>query len=142
MAVRKPGNAGSVSRIECRAQVVGGGEVRLSIYRHLAPLTVNAIMRVLPIESRVNVQPAMVCMFTTIRVGVEKSRTNFESGDIAFLASSGLLCYFLRTVKSERPLNPIGKVDTGIELLGGLRAGGVLKLTQLPSAVDRTPAVP
>jgi hypothetical protein len=72
----------------------------------------------------------MVSMFTTIRVGVEKPRTSFKRGDAAFLASGGLLCFFLKAANSERPLNPMGKVDEGLEILDGLRPGGVIKLSQ------------
>jgi hypothetical protein len=110
--------------------VVGRGRVKVSIYRHLSPLTVNALMRVLPLESRVTPQPAMVSIFTSIRVGVEKSRTSFERGDVAFLASGGLICFFLRRASSERPLNPVGKVDEGLEILDALRPGGVIRLSR------------
>ena len=111
------------------AQVVGRGEVKVSLYRHLAPLTVNALMRTLPVESRVNVQRAMVTLFTAVRVGVEKHRTSFERGDVAFLASGGLLCFFLRSVTSDRPLNPVGRVDSGLELLDALGPGSVIRLS-------------
>lgn len=102
----------------------------VSFYRHLCPLTVNAFLRALPMESRVSVQPAMVSMFTSIRVGVEKPKTSFQRGEAAFLASGGLLCFFLKAATSERPLNPMGKVDEGLELLDGLRPGGVIRLSQ------------
>lgn len=124
------GGAGSVSKIGCVAQVVGKGEVKVSLYRHLAPLTVNAIMRNLPIESRVNVQSGMACLFTSIQVGVEKHRTDFGRGDVAFLASSGFLCFFLRSARSDRPLNPVGKVEAGLELLDNLGPGSVIRFSQ------------
>lgn len=122
--------AGSVSKIGCVAMVVGKGQVKVSLYRHLAPFTVNAIMRELPIESRVNVQSAMACLFTNLRVGVEKQKRNFTRGDVAFLASSGLLCFFLQNVKSERPLNPVGGVESGMELLDSLGPGSVIRFFQ------------
>ncbi|HUI86774.1 MAG TPA: cyclophilin-like family protein [Nitrososphaerales archaeon] len=132
MAQSQVGGAGSVSKVSCVAQVVGKGEVKVSLYRHLAPLTVNAILRDLPIESRVNVQPAMDCLFTTVRVGVEKRRADFARGDVAFLASSGLICFFLKNATSDRPLNPIGKVESGMELLDSLGHGSVIRLSQEP----------
>lgn len=125
--------AGSVSRVVCTAQVRGKGEAKLSFYRHLAPLTVNAILRSLPIESRVTIQPAIVSLFTEIRVGVEKPRVNLERGDVAFLASGSLLCVLLKAVRSERPLNPVGKVEQGMETLDGLKAGDVVAITRPPT---------
>ncbi len=121
--------AGSVSRIAYKAQVRGKGEAVVSIYRHLAPLTVNALAREMPLDSRVNVQPAMVCIFTPIRIGVEKARSRFERGDVAFMASSGLLCFFLTSVVSDRPLNPVGKVDSGVEVFDAVKPGDVVKMS-------------
>ena len=121
---------GSVSRVLCRVEVRGKGEARVSLFRHLSPLTVNAFLRILPIESRVNLQRAMVSLFADVRVGVEKPRASFERGDIAFLASGGLLCVFLGSATSGRPLNPVGKVEAGMELFDSLRLGDVVRLSQ------------
>ena len=125
----EPPAAGSVSRIECVASVGGKGTARVSFYRHLAPLTVNSVVRELPFDSRVTVYPAMVSMFTQLRVGVEKPRTQFARGDVAFLPSASLICVFLGSAKSERPLNPIGKVDSGVELFDALRPGDVVRIS-------------
>jgi hypothetical protein len=121
--------AGSVSRTECIVSVGGRGEGRVSLYRHLAPLTVNAVLRSIPFDSRVNLQPAMVCLFTQLRVGVEKPRTKFARGDVAFLASGGLVCIFLGEAQSVRPLNPIGKVESGMEAFDAIRPGDVVRVT-------------
>jgi hypothetical protein len=121
--------AGSVSRLAYRAQVRGRGEAKVSIYRHLAPLTVNALVREMPLNSRVNVQPAMVCLFTPVKIGVEKPRSRFERGDVAFMASSGLLCFFLKSAISDRPLNPVGKVESGLETFDSIRPGDVVLIS-------------
>jgi hypothetical protein len=118
----------SVSRILCTASIRGKGSAEIGIYRHMAPLTVNALMRVFPIQSRVNLQDAVVCMFTTVRVGVEKSRTTFSRGEIAFLPSNALICVFVKEVKSDMPLNPIGKVEDGMKLFDSVRLGDVIEL--------------
>ena len=120
--------AGSVSRVECVASVRGKGEAKVALFRHLAPMTVNAIMRVLPIDSRVNLQPEMACLFTDLRVGVEKPRAQFARGEVAFLASGGLICFFLCDARSDRPLNPLGKVEERLQLFEGMRAGDVVHL--------------
>lgn len=121
-------SAGSVSRLDCSATIRGKGTANVSLYRHLAPLTIDAVAGTLPLESRVNVQRSMVCLFTSIRTGVEKPRKSFERGEIAFLPSGGLLCFILGPVKSEMPLNPVGKVETGIELFDSVRPGDVVLL--------------
>ncbi|HKT21345.1 MAG TPA: cyclophilin-like family protein [Nitrososphaerales archaeon] len=123
-----PQPAGSVSKIECEVTVGGRGTARISLFRHLAPLTVNSVLRTLPFDSRVTVQPAMVSLFTQLRVGVEKPRAQFARGDVAFLPSGGLICVFLGSAKSDRPLNPVGKVEAGIEIFDSVRPGDVVRI--------------
>jgi len=130
MAVSSSEGPGSVSRVKCSATIRGKGSAVVSLYRHLAPLTVDAIGWELPMDSRVSMQQSMVSMFTSIKVGVEKPRLAFSKGEVAFLASGGLLCFFLGEVKSAMPLNPVGKVDSGLEVLASLRPGDVIKLAK------------
>jgi uncharacterized protein len=72
----------------------------------------------------------MVCLFTDLRVGVEKPRTQFVRGDVAFLPSGALLCMFIRDAQSERPLNPLGKIDEGLDVFEATKAGDVVRLAQ------------
>ena len=129
MASQTPPAAGSVSKVDCVATVAGKGEARVSLFRHLAPLTVNSILRTLPFASRVTLQPSMVSLFTQLRVGVEKPRVQFARGDIAFLPSGGLICVFLGDARSDRPLNPLGKVDSGMETFDSIRPGDVVSFS-------------
>jgi hypothetical protein len=76
----------------------------------------------------------MVCLFTALRVGVEKPRTQFVRGDVAFLPSGGLVCVFLGEARSDRPLNPIGKVEAGLEMFDSIRPGDVVRVNQAASA--------
>ena len=126
-------SAGSVSKVECPASINGKDGASIFLYRHLAPLTVNAVLRTLPFDSRVTLQPSMVCLFTQLRVGVEKARMKFTRGDVAFLPSGGLVCVFLGEARSDRPLNPIGKVEKGIEAFDAIRPGDVVSLKAPPS---------
>lgn len=131
--------AGSVSKVECVASVRGKGEAKVALFRHLAPLTLNAILRSLPIDSRVSLQPATACLFADLRVGVEKPRLQFTRGEVAFLPSAGLICFFLSDAKSDRPLNPIGKVEDGLSLFDNLRPGDVVRLSAAPAAEPSAP---
>ena len=79
-------------------------------------------------DSRVCIQQGMVSMFTSIKVGVEKPRLGFAKGEVAFLPAGGLLCFFTGDAKSAMPLNPVGKVESGFELLASVRPGDVIRL--------------
>jgi hypothetical protein len=114
--------------VECVASVKGKGEGRVSFFRHLAPLTVSAVLRSVPFDSRVTIQSSMVCLLTQLKVGVEKPRTQFARGDVAFLPSGGLMCVFLGVARSDRPLNPVGKVESGLEMFDAIRPGDVVRV--------------
>lgn len=75
----------------------------------------------------------MACLFTDLRIGVEKPRVQFSRGDVAFLASGGLICFFLGDARSDRPLNPIGKVEEGLGLFDSMRPGEVVHLSAPPT---------
>jgi hypothetical protein len=87
------------------------------------------MLRTIPFDSRVSLQQPMVCLFTQLRVGVEKPRTQFVKGDVAFLPSGSLLCVFLGDARSERPLNPVGKVEGGLEVFEAIRPGDVVRIS-------------
>lgn len=122
-------DAGTVSKVAVSASIGGRGAAAISMFRHMAPLTVNSVLRALPMDSRVTVQPPLVSMFTQLRVGVEKPRVQFVRGDVAFLPSGGLICVFLGSARSDRPLNPLGKVESGIELFDATRPGDVVRFS-------------
>ena len=128
MPPESPPAAGSVSKIECLATVNGKAQGSISLFRHLAPLTVNAVLRALPFDSRVSLQASTVCLITQLRVGVEKPRTRFVRGDVAFLPSGGLVCVFLGDALSDRPLNPLGKVEKGLGVFDAIRPGDAVSL--------------
>lgn len=119
----------SVSKVDCVATVRGKGKLTIGLYRHLAPITVAAILEELPIASRAMVQPgAMVTILTKLKIGVEKQRTEFGKGDVAFLAANGSICIFLANAQSQRPLNPVGKVEEGFESIQAVTAGDVIQI--------------
>ena len=137
MASAPDAQAGSVSKLDCVMSVGVRGKARLSLFRHLAPLTVNAMVRALPLLSRVSLQPAMISLFGDLKVGVEKPKKSFAKGDVAYLASGGLVCIFVKDALSDRPLNPIGKVEEGIDLFEAMRLGEVVRID--PPSVPTAP---
>lgn len=119
----------SVSRMDCEATVRGKGAFVIGLYRHLAPVTVAAILDDLPMASRVMIYPGMVTLLTRIKTGVEKQRLEFAKGEVAFLAANGSICIFLANAKSQRPLNPVGKVEGGLDVLERVSVGDVIQIS-------------
>lgn len=131
-----PEDKESVSEIKATAEIRGKGKANLSFYRHLSPLTINALMRSLPIESRIFLQGPILNIFTNIKVGLEKPKTKYKGGDVAFLPLSSLLCIFLEETESSRPLNSVGKVKSGLDLLKNAKAGDVIILRADQEAIE------
>jgi uncharacterized protein len=126
----------SVSKVECTATVRGKGGFTLGLYRHLAPVTVTSLLEEFPLASRAMVVPGtMITLLTKIKTGVEKQRLEFSKGDVAFLAANGSICIFLANVKSERPLNPVGKIERGVEVLQKVSGGDVIEVSP-PGALE------
>ena len=120
----------SVSKVECSVTIRGKGKLTLGLYRHLAPVTVTALLDEFPLASRAMITPgAMLTLLTKIKIGVEKQRLEFSKGDVAFLAANGSICIFLANVKSQRPLNPVGKVEEGLEVLQKVASGDVVEIS-------------
>lgn len=120
----------SVSKVECAASVRGKGKFTLELYRHLSPVTVTALLDEFPVSSRAQIYPgAMVTLLTKIKIGVEKQRLDFSKGDVAFLAANGSICIFLTNAKSQRPLNPVGRVEVGLDVLQKAITGDVVEIS-------------
>jgi len=122
--------AGSVSRVKLLLELRGKGTCECELARHLAPLTVGSMMRALPVEGRVHrFEDKFVYFETGLSVGAEKQRTSFKRGDLAYMASSGSVCVFVKDT-SGSGLNPIGKVTSNLHLIEASAAGDVLVLRQ------------
>jgi hypothetical protein len=112
----------STSKITVKIVITGKGEASADLFRHLSPMTLGAIMLKMPIHGRVNrVSDSLICVITPIVAGAEKSKTTFEKGAITFLPLNNSICIFLKPSKSARPMNQIGSVSSGLEML--LKAG-------------------
>ncbi len=119
----------SLSKINIKITVHGKGEVSAEFFRHLAPMTVNNIMMKMPIHGRVNrIGDNNICIITQISKGTEKSRTSFRRGEISFLPLNSTICIFLKESKSARPMNPIGSVTSGIDILDKAGTGDTISL--------------
>jgi len=118
----------SVSRSSLVLQVGNSGIVSCEVARHLSPNTVNAILKRLPIQNRVHkIGDNAVYIETGILLGSEKQRAFFSRGDIGFMTSNSSLSFFVKD-SNGLPMNPVGKVTSGLELLKTIKPGEVMTL--------------
>ena len=119
----------SVSRKQLILEIQGKAKIPCDLKRHLSPRTVGTIMRSLPLEGHAHLLGKSILYFeTTIDSGIERARTEFKKGDVAFLPSSGSVCFFIADVVSGKTMTPIGKLIDNIDALKDVKSGDVFRI--------------
>ena len=83
-------------------------------------------MRSLPLEGHAHLLGKSILYFeTNVDSGIERSRTEFKKGDVAYLPSSGSICFFLNDAVFAKPMTPIGNLIDNIDVLKDVKSGDV-----------------
>lgn len=64
---------------------------------------------------------------TSIDSGIERARSEFKSGDIAFLPSTGSMCFFVNDVPNSKTMTPLGRLDD-VGALSCVKSGDVFRI--------------
>ena len=119
----------SVSRKQLVLEIRGKAKISCDLKRHLSPRTVGAIMRSLPLEGHAHLLGKSISYFEThVDGGIERSRSEFKKGDVAFLPSAGSICFFLNDAIFAKTMTPIGKLGENIDVLKDVKSGDVLSI--------------
>ena len=122
-------NSLSVSAIDIILEIRGKAKLSCQFKRHLSPTTVGLITRSLPLEGNVHhIGNLIVYIVTGIDSGIERKKTNFKNGDIAFLPAEGSICFFVDDVSITKPMTPIGRMLGNLNVLRKVKAGDILSL--------------
>jgi len=119
----------SVSRKQLILEIRGKSKISCDLKRHLSPRTVGTIMRSLPLEGNAHLLGNGILYFeTSVDSGTERARSEFKKGDVAFLPSSGSICFFMTDVVSGKTMTPIGKLSGSIDELKNVKSGDILSI--------------
>ena len=119
----------SVSRKQLVLEIRGKAKISCDLKRHLSPRTVGAIMRSLPLEGHAHLLGKSISYFEThVDGGIERSRSEFKKGDVAFLPSAGSICFFLNDAVFAKTMTPIGKLGENIDALKDVKSGDVFSI--------------
>ena len=113
----------SLSKIPIRVTVVDRGEARGVLNRLTAPLTVEDIMKRLPMNTRTSPAAGFVNIIIGIRRGAEKPVTKVVAGTIGYWPRGDALCIYTSDSATLGPVNRVGEIREGLELFQGLRSG-------------------
>ena len=123
--------SGTVSKIDVILEVNGRERIKCQLKRHLSPMTVGLITRMLPLEGNVHQMGRSILYFETgINSGIERKRTDFKKGDIAFLPTEGSICFYMDDISDGKPMTIIGKIIDGIDKLSETKSSDILSLSR------------
>ncbi len=119
----------SVSKKQLVLEIKNKSKISCDLKRHLSPRTVGTIMRSIPLEGHAHLMGKNIAYFeTNIDSGIERPRKEFKKGDVAFLSSTGSICFFIEDSIPGKTMTPIGKLADNIDELKQLKPGDVFML--------------
>jgi len=121
----------SVSRTPIKFTIATVGEVEGELIRHMAPRTVDAILKKLPLEGRAALWKEEVYFEIPVKMGEEKARALVEKGDLAFWPMGNALCIFYGESQPYSPVNIVGRVTKNLELFERVKSGSVIRVERL-----------
>ena len=119
----------TVSSINLFLDINGKSKISCQLKRRLSPKTVGLITRSTPLQGNAHRNSeSSVYMETAIDSGIERKRTDFKMGDIAFFPIEGSIFFYIKDVYRSKPMSPIGKIVSGIDKLKQIKPGDSLSL--------------
>ncbi len=119
----------SISKKQLILEIKDKAKIPCELKRHLSPRTVGTIMRSIPLEGHAHLMGKNIAYFeTTIDSGIERPRKEFKKGDVAFLSSSGSICFFVANSVPGKTMTPIGRLTENVDALKALKPGDVFLL--------------
>jgi hypothetical protein len=121
----------SISRIPIVFKIEGIGEARGELIRFLAPRTVDALARRLPIEGRAALHLNEVFFEVPLAMGEEKAKNTADKGMLAYWPMGRAFCVFYEKVRPYSSVNPTGKVTENLLLFSRVKSGTKIMLEKI-----------
>ncbi len=117
-----------ISRVRIKFVIDGLGEAEGELVRHLAPRTVDMIVRKLPIEGRAALWKEEVYFEIPVKMGEEKAKSTVEKGTIAFWPMGSAICVFHGETQPYSPVNILGTITKNLEVFSKVKSGTKIKV--------------
>jgi len=122
------GEEEAISRIKIKFIIEGFGEAEGELVRFLAPRTIDALVRKLPVEGRAALWKEEVYFETPIKMGEEKAKGTVEKGTIAFWPMGSAVCIFYGESQPYSPVSILGKITENLELFSRVKSGTKIRV--------------
>ena len=117
-----------ISRVKIKFAIDDLGEAEGELIRHLAPRTVDMIVRKLPLEGRTALWKEEVYFEIPVKMGEEKAKSTVEKGTIAFWPMGSAICVFYGETQPYSPVNVLGEITKNLELFSRVKSGTKIKV--------------
>jgi hypothetical protein len=121
----------SISRIPVKFIIEKAGEAEGELIRHLAPRTVDTIIKALPVEGRAALWKEEVYFEIPVTVGEEKAKPNVKKGDVAYWPMGKALCIFFGDSQPYSPVNIVGRIMENLEPFSRVKSGAVIRVVRV-----------
>ena len=119
----------SVSTINLVLEINGNSKLLCQLKRHLSPKTVGLISRGIPFKCNAHkMGNSVIYIETAIDSGIERPRTEFKKGDIAFMPYEGSICFFFADSSNVKSMSLIGKITNNIDILKEIKSSDIISL--------------
>jgi hypothetical protein len=122
------GEETEISRVKIRFVIDSLGEAEGELVRHLAPRTIDMIVRKLPLEGRTALWKKEVYFEIPVKMGEEKAKSTVEKGTIAFWPMGSAICVFYGESQPYSQVNVLGKITKNLELFNRVKSGTKIKV--------------
>ena len=116
------------SRIKIKITVDQLGAAIGELIRFHSPVTVDAILKALPLESMARVWGEEVYFPISVKAGAEKSKNNIEPGTLAYWPEGKSFCIFYGKTQPYSRVNVVGKIIKNLNLFQSVKDGNIIKL--------------
>ena len=124
-------NEADISRVKVKFLIEGLGEAEGELVRFLAPRTIDAIVRKLPVEGRAALWKEEVYFEIPIKMGEEKAKPTVETGTIAFWPMGSALCVFYGKSQPYSSVSILGKITSNLDVFKQVKSGITIKVELL-----------
>ena len=107
---------------------VAGSKIPLRLKIHLAPRTVRLLLAALPMGGNPHVSGSMTYINTEIKSKLERGRTEFNAGDVAFIPGERCLCFVTGPYATKRPMTPVGVMEGDVDILKSVDAADTVDI--------------
>ncbi|UCE44269.1 MAG: hypothetical protein JSV57_01935, partial [Candidatus Bathyarchaeota archaeon] len=121
----------SISRIPIKFEIEGGGEAEGEFVRHLAPRTVEALVKELPLEGRAALWKEEIYFETQVKMGEEKAEPTVEKGTIAYWPMGKAFCIFYGNSQPYSPVNIVGRVTNNLKVFESVKSGAKIRVEKI-----------